>query len=90
MPFSPAPGKCRLKYQEFKVIQGYIVKKEVGRGRQSGTSREDDIGIQYSSVHICEGHRVRWVGKQCSVVVLRIVQGSQLDVSEPRGPAMKQ
>ena len=85
MPFSPAPGKWRWKDQEFKVIYGYIVKKEVGRGRQSGTSGEDDVGVQYSSVLICGGHGVRRVGKQCSVVVIRIVQGSGQNVSEPWG-----
>lgn len=65
------------------------------RGRLSGTPREDDVRVQYSSVLICGGHGVRRLGKQCSVAedyscFIRTVQGSGRDESEPEGPVMKQ
>lgn len=95
MPLSPAPGEWRWKDQEFTAIHGCRVKNEVGRGRQSGTPEEDDVRVEYNSVLVCGGHGVRRVGKQCSVAedyscFIRTVQGSGMDASEPKGPAMKQ
>lgn len=65
------------------------------RGRPSGTPREDDVRVQYSSALICGGHGVRQLGKQCSVAedyscFIGTMQGSGRDASEPKGPAMKQ